>query len=79
MPIIARIDGIVIRMFFRDHAPPHFHATKADRTGLFAIQNPEMFKGNLANKEQKAVTAWAADKKEVLLKMWETQQIKKID
>jgi hypothetical protein len=26
MPEISRFRGIVIRMYYRDHAPPHFHA-----------------------------------------------------
>jgi hypothetical protein len=26
MPEISRFLGIVIRMYYRDHAPPHFHA-----------------------------------------------------
>ena len=26
MPEICRFYGIVIRMYFRDHRPPHFHA-----------------------------------------------------
>ena len=26
MPIISRFLGIVISMFWNDHAPPHFHA-----------------------------------------------------
>ena len=26
MPEISRFYGIVIKMFFDDHAPPHFHA-----------------------------------------------------
>ena len=26
MPEISRFRGIVIRMYFRDHVPPHFHA-----------------------------------------------------
>lgn len=27
MPEISRFLGIVIRMLYRDHAPPHFHAS----------------------------------------------------
>lgn len=27
MPEISRFLGVVIRMYYRDHAPPHFHAT----------------------------------------------------
>jgi hypothetical protein len=26
MPEISRFFGILIKMFFADHAPPHFHA-----------------------------------------------------
>lgn len=26
MPTISRFYGILISMFFKDHAPPHFHA-----------------------------------------------------
>ena len=26
MPTISTFYGILIRMFFNDHAPPHFHA-----------------------------------------------------
>ena len=33
MPEISRFFGIVIRMYFDDHNPPHFHATY---TGLEA-------------------------------------------
>ena len=27
MPELSRFLGIVITMFYRDHAPPHFHAS----------------------------------------------------
>ena len=30
MPEISRFLGIVIRMFYRDHAPPIFHAEHGD-------------------------------------------------
>ena len=26
MPVISRFLGIVISMYYNDHAPPHFHA-----------------------------------------------------
>jgi hypothetical protein len=30
MPVISRFFGIVIYMFWREHAPPHFHAKYGD-------------------------------------------------
>lgn len=29
MPVITRFYGIVIRMYFREHGVPHFHAVYA--------------------------------------------------
>ena len=31
VPEICRFYGIVIRMFYRDHRPPHFHVEYGDR------------------------------------------------
>ena len=30
MPELSRFLGIVIAMYYRDHAPPHFHAIYGD-------------------------------------------------
>ena len=34
MPEISRFYGIVIRMYFDDHVPPHFHALCGDDEAL---------------------------------------------
>ena len=28
MPEISRFFGVIVRMYFRDHAPPHLHAAE---------------------------------------------------
>lgn len=38
MPEICRFFGIVIRMYFLDHAPPHFHATYGGSEAQVQIQ-----------------------------------------
>jgi hypothetical protein len=30
VPEISRFLGIVVRMYYREHAPPHFHAAYGD-------------------------------------------------
>ena len=37
MPEICRFYGIVIKMYFADHAPPHFHAEYAEYEARIAI------------------------------------------
>jgi len=41
MPEIARFFGIIIRMFFNEHDPPHFHAEYQGGKAVFD------FKGNI--------------------------------
>jgi uncharacterized protein DUF4160 len=39
MPEISRFLGIVIAMYYRDHAPPHFHAIYGEFEMTVAIEN----------------------------------------
>jgi hypothetical protein len=34
VPIVAIFNGIIIQMFFEDHAPPHVHAIYSDAKAL---------------------------------------------
>jgi hypothetical protein len=39
MPEISRFLGIIIKMFFDDHNPPHFHAEYGNDSALIDIRN----------------------------------------
>ena len=47
MPEICRFYGIVIKMYFADHAPPHFHAEYAEYEARIAIDNSAVISGKL--------------------------------
>ncbi|PSL29221.1 DUF4160 domain-containing protein [Dyadobacter jiangsuensis] len=47
MPEISRFFGIVIRMFFDDHNPPHFHAEFQEYRAIIDIQSAGLLDGNL--------------------------------
>ena len=38
MPTISAFYGILIQIFWRDHAPPHFHALYAEHEALINIR-----------------------------------------
>jgi uncharacterized protein DUF4160 len=38
MPTISEFYGIMLRMYFMDHAPPHFHAIYGDSEAGSAFQ-----------------------------------------
>jgi len=39
MPTISVFYGIVIRMYFNDHAPPHFHARYGEFEATIKIED----------------------------------------
>lgn len=49
MPEICRFFGIIIRMFFDEHDPPHFHAEYQGSKAVFDF-NGNVIKGGLNSK-----------------------------
>lgn len=47
MPTISAFYGILIQMFFDDHAPPHFHAIYAEFQVLINIHTLEIIQGEI--------------------------------
>lgn len=78
MPEIARFYGIVIKLFFADHPPPHFHAVYGEYVGLFSIDTLEMIEGDLPKVAKKLVLDWAKVNQPSLQKMWGNQDFHKL-
>lgn len=82
MPEICRFLGIVIKMFFDDHNPPHFHAEYGEDTVLIDIRNLSVFAGGLPPRAMGLVVEWATLHQEELLADWERaraqEQLEKI-
>jgi hypothetical protein len=78
MPIIARFYGILIKMYFREHGVPHFHALYGEFNGVYEIESLEILEGDLPNRAHKMVQEWAGVYRDDLLNMWETQSFKKL-
>jgi hypothetical protein len=47
MPEVSRFYGIVIRMYFADHWPPHFHAEYSEHEALIGIEDLRVIAGDL--------------------------------
>lgn len=74
MPVIARFYGIVIKMYFREHGVPHFHAIYGEYNGVFELANLEMIEGDLPRRAQRLVREWAELYREDMRRMWESQE-----
>lgn len=74
MPEISRFLGIVIKMFFDDHNPPHFHAEYGSDRALVDIQTLSMFSGRLSPRVIGLVIEWATLHQKELLEDWDRAQ-----
>ena len=70
MPTISIFYGILIQMFWGDHAPPHFHALYAEHEVLIDIRTLEVIKGSMPRRALALVLEWASQHRTELLEDW---------
>ena len=71
MPEISRFLGIVIAMYFKEHAPPHFHAKYEDQRAAFSIHDLRLVEGGVPPRIVSLVLEWAFQHRHELLENWE--------
>lgn len=70
MPTISIFYGIMIKMYWDEHAPPHFHAEFAGAEAVVNIQTLEVTKGKLPHGAAILVKEWAMQHREELMEDW---------
>lgn len=82
MPEISRFLGIVVRMYYRDHAPPHFHAEYGEYEISVEIASG-VVQGKFPRRALSAVIDWYQLHQRELAENWELarqeQPLNKID
>lgn len=71
MPEISRFFGIVIRMHFDDHRPPHFHAQYGEFEVEIGIAGLEVLEGRLPSRALGLTIEWAELHRDELIADWE--------
>ena len=62
MPTISIFYGIVIQMFWNEHAPPHFHARYGELEGSISIKELKIIEGNLPKNAVNLILKWVVHK-----------------
>ena len=70
MPTISEFFGIVIRMYYNDHQPPHFHAVYGEQEALYVIETLEVLQEGLPRRAHNLVLEWASDHRVELMDNW---------
>lgn len=70
MPTISTFYGILIRMFFDEHAPPHFHAQYGEFKASINIRTLDLIDGKLPRRALELILDWAELHQAELLEDW---------
>jgi hypothetical protein len=71
MPTISTFYGITIRMFYDDHAPPHFHVQYSEFKAEIAIETLQVLAGRLPRRALTMTLEWAESHQSELHENWE--------
>lgn len=80
MPALSNFYGILIKMYFQqsEHNPPHIHAIYGEYMGAIDIKTGKLLEGDLPSRALKLVQEWLNEHRDEVLKIWNTQNFKKI-
>ena len=70
MPTISEFFGILIRMYYDDYNPAHFHAYYGDFEAIIRIDTLEVLQGELPKRALALVIEWAIEHREELFNDW---------
>jgi phosphomannomutase len=70
MPTISEFFGILILMYFDDHAPPHFHAKYGGDEVVIQINPIGVLRGKFPPRALSLVIEWAQKYQKNLMEEW---------
>ncbi len=71
MPELCRFYGIVVRMYYDDHGPPHFHASYGEHEAMIGIGSLAVLHGHLPPRARGLVVEWASHRQDELREAWD--------
>jgi hypothetical protein len=71
MPIVSRFYGIVIRMFYREHAPAHIHVEHCGQRATFDFEGNALAGEIRSRKARQRVRRWILVHHDELEANWE--------
>jgi hypothetical protein len=74
VPTISMFYGILIQMYWDEHAPPHFHAIYGEYKATINIRDLSLGEGELPRRAKQLVLDWAELHQAELLTDWDLCQ-----
>ncbi|GHS89581.1 hypothetical protein FACS1894201_10930 [Bacteroidia bacterium] len=71
MPMISVFLGLIIRMFYKEHNPPHIHVAYQGNEAIVNILDGTVMGGKLSDRNNRLIQAWIELHRDELIANWE--------
>lgn len=75
MPRISSFYGIIVWMYWKDHNPPHIHATYQDFEILINLNDFSIYAGYIPSRAFGLLMEWTSLHHQELLENWELMKL----
>ena len=70
MPLVGRLMGAKIYIYYQDHNPPHVHIVQSEHAAEVSIETQEVIEGRIPLKLRKQAVNWIRDHAKELMDRW---------
>ena len=74
MPTISMFFGLLVKMNYREHNPPHIHVEYNEHRASYAINDGTRMAGELPVAQERMILAWMEIHREELLANWKLSE-----
>ena len=67
--LVARVDGLKVEVFAKEHSPPHFRVSCNGETANYRISDCGQLNGAL-QQHYRSIRTWHGDNKEIIIQAW---------
>lgn len=78
VPVISIFLGIIVRIYYADHNPPHFHAQYGDYEVIVEIRTGKVLNGKLPKRLMFLLESWRKENVAEILQSWNDAQCFKV-
>lgn len=68
--LVAKVNGLKIEIYPDEHPPPHFHVKSPNIDASFNIENCNLLKGKIEDRDKKKIEYWHKHAKPLLIEIW---------
>jgi hypothetical protein len=74
VPLVGRISGAKVYIYYDDHDPPHIHVIHAEHEAEVSIERREIMAGKLPSPLMRRVSEWIRRHRDEIMDRWELAQ-----